>query len=212
MRPTAVTLHGRSVRLEPLGPEHAAGLFVAAEPSTFRFMPAQPSPWDLGGFLIYIRRLLALEHTNCYAVASVADNHLLGVTCEMDIRSEHRGLEIGNTWLAPEVRGTAINPEMKRLLLARAFETPLFGAAHGAHDPATGPPGPAIRVQLKTDERNTPSQRAMERLGFTREGVLRRHMIVGDGVQRNSVMYSVIAEEWPRVRDTIDARLAELQR
>lgn len=210
MQPNAVTLTGRYVRLEPLRTDHAAGLLIAAEPALFNYLSFRPSPWDLGGFLVYVRRMLALERTNCYAVTSVADNRVLGLTCELDIRPQHRGLEIGWTWLCPDAQGTPVNPEMKRLLLARAFETPLFGSALDARDPASGPPGPAIRVQLKTDRRNVRSQRAMERLGFVREGVLRCHMIAGDGQIRDTVMYSVIAEEWPRVRETIDARLTEL--
>ena len=84
-----------------------------------------------------------------------------------------------------------MNTQCKRLLLEHAFET--LGA---------------LRVQLKTDARNLRSQRAIERIGATREGVLRAHMILPDGFVRDSVMYSIVASEWPRVK----ARLAELER
>jgi RimJ/RimL family protein N-acetyltransferase len=108
----------------------------------------------------------------------------------MDIRPEHRGLEIGWTWIGKAYQGTQVNPENKYLLLRHAFET--LGA---------------IRVQLKTDARNIQSQRAMAKLGAKLEGTLRNQIILPDGYYRHSVMFSVIADEWPEVKAAIERRL-----
>ena len=105
-----------------------------------------------------------------------------------------RGLEIGSTWLAPEFRRTRINTECKYLLLRHAFET--LGA---------------IRVQFKTDSRNETSQRAIERLGAQKEGVLRNHMIMSDGYYRHSVYYSIIDSEWPTIKTRLEAFILGLR-
>ena len=103
---------------------------------------------------------------------------------------KHRGLEIGFTWIAKPHQGTLVNPECKYLLLRHAFDD--------QH---------AMRVQLKTDLRNVQSQGAIEKLGAVREGVLRKHIIRPDGYLRDTVMYSITAEEWPAVRAKLEQRL-----
>ena len=108
----------------------------------------------------------------------------------MDIQAVHRGLEIGGTWYAPEHQRTAANTEAKFLLLRHAFE--VMGC---------------IRVQLKTDLRNERSQRAIERLGAVREGVLRDHILMPDGHRRSSVYYSVLDHEWPAVKARLEKKL-----
>jgi RimJ/RimL family protein N-acetyltransferase len=118
----------------------------------------------------------------------------VGSTRYLDIRRENRGLEIGWTWLAAAVQRTAVNTECKYLLLRHAFET--LGA---------------IRVQLRTDLRNLRSQRAIERIGATREGVFRQERIMWDGYLRDSVFYSVIDCEWPAVKARLEARLGSAQ-
>jgi RimJ/RimL family protein N-acetyltransferase len=109
----------------------------------------------------------------------------------MDIRPKHMGLEIGTTWIGRAHQGTKVNPESKLLLLAHAFER--LGCE---------------RVQLKTDGRNLQSQHAIEKLGAVKEGVLRKHMIMPDGFVRDTVMYSIVAAEWPDVKRGLEARLA----
>jgi RimJ/RimL family protein N-acetyltransferase len=111
-----------------------------------------------------------------------------GSTRYLEMRPAHRGLEIGSTWLAPAFMRTAANRTYKRLLLEHAFEV---------MDMA--------RVQIKTDILNTRSQTAIERLGAAREGVLRQHMVRPDGTMRDTVMYSVVQEEWPELK----ARLSQ---
>jgi RimJ/RimL family protein N-acetyltransferase len=121
----------------------------------------------------------------------IATGEPVGVSGYLEIRPEHRGIEVGRTWIGKANQGTRVNPESKHLLLRHAFET--LGA---------------IRVQLKTDLRNVQSQRAVEKLGAVREGVLRRYQIRSNGVIRDTVVYSILSEEWPEVRARLEARLA----
>ena len=109
----------------------------------------------------------------------------------MDVRTAHRGLEIGGTWYGSEYRRTVVNTESKYLLLIHAFECMK-----------------CIRVQFKTDLRNERSQRAIERIGAIREGVLRNHMILPDGTIRHSVYYSILDTEWRAVKKRLETMLA----
>ena len=111
----------------------------------------------------------------------------------MDIRPADRGLEIGSTWIAPVYQRTPLNTECKYLLLGHAFE--VLGAT---------------RVQLKTDSRNLRSQTAIERIGATREGTLRHHMIVRDGYVRDSVFFSVTDSDWPAVKQRLEDLLGRI--
>lgn len=199
MQPWPTTLVGTSVVLEPLREAHAAGLLLAADESAFRYMVDRPDPWDIGGFASYIRKLIARPDERCFAIINKADKRVAGITCYLDIRPKHRGVEVGRTWIGEEFRGTRVNPEAKRLMLAHAFETPCLAGA------------PAVRVGIKTDVRNEQSQRAIAKLGATREGVLRSHMIYpDDGFVRDTVMFSITESEWPAIRERLDARLAAL--
>jgi RimJ/RimL family protein N-acetyltransferase len=107
----------------------------------------------------------------------------------MDIDPPNACVEIGATWYTPTARGTSINPACKLLLLRHAFET--LGC---------------VRVTLKCDGRNLHSQRAITKLGATREGTLRKHRIQQNGFVRDTVMFSVIRDEWPTVRAGLEAR------
>lgn len=193
MDPRSVTLTGRLVRLEPLALEHAPALLAAsADESIWRYLP-RSMPTSLDDVRAWIADALAAQRESRelpFAIVELASGRAVGSTRYMDIRPAHRGLEIGWTWLGRSVQRTGVNTESKLLVLTHAFE-------------ALG----ALRVQLKTDGRNTVSQRAIERLGAVREGVLRRHMIMWDGAVRDTVMYSILADEWPAAK----ARLAALR-
>jgi len=184
-----VVLEGRHVRLEPLAAEHAAALAAAASPDLFvyHFPPAELSE---AGFREQIEGLRTLPGWCPFAIVLRAERCAVGMTSYLDIRPEHRGLEIGFTWVGRRWQASAVNPEAKLLLLRHAFEQ--LGA---------------VRVQLKTDARNAQSQRAIAKLGAQREGVLRHHMLLADGVLRDTVMYSVTHDDWPAVRDGPEARL-----
>lgn len=186
-----VSLKGRQLRIEPLREDHAADLLSLADDGIFTFIrQIAPVDWTEEGFRSYIRDLIALRGWHYHAMVLCDDGRAVGVSSYNDVRPEHRGLEIGGTWIAKPYQGTFVNPECKYLMLRHAFET--LGA---------------IRVQLKTDLRNLQSQRNIEKLGATKEGVLRKHMLLPDGYQRDSVMYSITDDEWPEVRARLEARL-----
>lgn len=185
-----VTLSGRVVRLEPLCAAHAPGLLAAAEPELFRFTPQGPARWTEEGFLADIQKVNAIPDTIAFAIVHRPTGAVIGRTTYMEIRPAHRGLEIGRTWLARAHQGTAVNPEMKYLLMRHAFE-------------ALG----AIRVQYKTGHTNVHSQRAIAKLGAVREGVLRNHMIQPDGGYRDTVVFSITSGEWPAIKAGLERRI-----
>jgi RimJ/RimL family protein N-acetyltransferase len=177
---------GQHVRLEPLTAAHAEPLWPHAdEPEIWQFMPYGKvnSVNRLREVIGELLRRQASGTDMCFAVVALAGDAPIGMTRFMNIERANRSAEIGGTWYGKAFRRTAVNTECKYLLLAHAFET--WGC---------------VRVQIRTDLRNERSQRAIERLGATREGVLRKNVIMPDGYQRSSVMYSVIDEEWPAVK------------
>ena len=184
-----IVLEGRLVCLEPLAYPHAIGLLQHATPEIFRYHATQPEI-SMRGFKKQIDQLNKLPDYLPFAIVHKETGKTIGMTCYLDIRLAHRGLEIGSTWIGLAHQGTAVNPECKYLLLRHAFEALA-----------------ALRVQLKTDLRNLQSQRAIEKLGALREGVLRKHMIVSDGHIRDTVMYSITYEDWPLVKEGLEARL-----
>jgi N-acetyltransferase len=190
--PRPVTLTGAHAILEPLDERHAAGLLAAgADDETWRYMPL-PAPRTIAEVSAMIRA--ASEETAAgrevaFAIVERSSGDAVGSTRYLDIQRPHRALEIGFTWIGPAWRKTAINTDCKLLLLTHAFDV------LGAH-----------RVTLKTDARNLRSQRAIERIGAMREGVLRRHRVCWDGTVRDSVYYGVTDQDWPEVA----ARLAAL--
>jgi N-acetyltransferase len=187
-----ITIEGSYVRLEPLTQAHAEGLAaISADEAIWRYYPS--SLLTLTDVQAWIDIALARRAAGTslpFAILDKASGRALGSTRYMNIMPHDRGLEIGATWLAAPVWRTAVNSECKLLLLRHAFET--LGC---------------IRVQLKTDRRNERSRRAIERLGAQFEGILRQHMIVRDGVYRDSAMYSIIDSEWPAVKQRLVAGL-----
>ncbi len=187
-----VTLTGKSVRLEPLSTAHADGLWEAAKyPKIWTYMSMEiRSRNDIDTFL---EKALAARDAGTelpFAIVDLRTETVVGSTRFLNIAHKDRGLEIGWTWLTPSVWRTAVNTECKWLLLKHCFEQ--LGC---------------IRVQLKTDARNLNSQRAIERIGGVREGVLRNHMIVRDGYVRDSVYFSILDREWPDVDRRLRAML-----
>jgi RimJ/RimL family protein N-acetyltransferase len=186
-------LTGKVIRLEPLQLKHAEDLYVAGQASIiWRYLPAKPNG-SLEETRQWIETALQDQASNTmlpFAIVSQDTGRAVGSTRYHEVNLKHRGVEIGWTWLNPAVQRTAVNTECKYLLLRYAFET--LGA---------------IRVQLKTDSRNLQSQRAIERLGAVKEGILRNHMIMPDGYYRHSVFYSILDTEWPGVKAALEAKL-----
>jgi RimJ/RimL family protein N-acetyltransferase len=184
-----VTLEGRVARLVPLAAEHAESLAEVATPDIFTFT-YPPRELSAKGFAEGIEMLRRLPGFCPFAIVQKEQGRAIGMTSYLDIRPQDRALEIGFTWIARPYQGTAVNPECKYLLFRHAFDV------QGA-----------VRVQLKTDLRNLQSQAAIAKLGAVREGVLRKHMIMPDGHVRDTVMYSVTADEWPEVQRRLETRL-----
>ena len=125
-----------------------------------------------------------------YVVRTVADGTVVGTSSLADVDLVNERIHLGYTGYAPAVWGTAVNPAAKLLLLEHAFEVCGFG-----------------RVKIQTGSKNTRSQAAIAKLGATREGVLRRHMLMADGSFRDTVVFSILADEWPDVRKRLEARI-----
>jgi len=183
-RPTVLT--GEHVLLEPLRLTHATDLLLAGgDDATWRYM-ARPALRSVEDAESMIRQALFETEAGrevAFAIVATASGKAVGSTRFLDMQRPHRVLEIGWTWIGGSWQRTAINTECKLLLLGHAFGT------LGAH-----------RVTLKTDARNERSQRAIERIGGVREGVLRRHRVCWDGFVRDTVYYGILDHEWPQVR------------
>ncbi|MEV6773180.1 GNAT family protein [Nocardia sp. NPDC051030] len=185
------TLTGEHVRLEPLTSEHTKGLFEAgADPGIWTWLSVD-QPADLPAMEQLVAAALADPARRTWAQIDVKSGRVAGMTSYYEISEQHRILAIGHTWIGADFQRTAINTESKLLLLRHAFET--LGAQ---------------RVSWHTDIRNLRSQRAIERLGALREGVMRAHRIRPDGSSRDTVLYSMLAGEWPGARDRLIERLA----
>lgn len=188
-----MTLEGELVRLEPLEPRHETGLWKASrDERTWRWLSVL-QPRTREEFHEYVEAALVnaadgLEQP--FATIRRDDGRVVGSTRYLALRPEHRSLEIGWTWLAPEAWGTGVNVEAKLLMLAHAFEQ--LGC---------------LRVELKTDSSNERSRRAMEALPAQFEGIHRKHMLVRGGERRDSAWYSVIDDDWPQVRANLLRRL-----
>jgi ribosomal-protein-alanine N-acetyltransferase len=185
-----VRLEGPTIRLEPLVPEHAPLLWPKSEPEIFRHTLEWPRDASAEAFDEWVRHCLSMPASQLWTIFVKESGEAAGMTGFLDIRPQHRGLEIGRTWIARAHQGTRVNPESKYLLLRLAFED--LGA---------------VRVQFKTDLNNLHSQRAIEKLGATREGVLRRYQMRSNGFVRDTVMFSILADEWPRVKARLEERL-----
>jgi RimJ/RimL family protein N-acetyltransferase len=184
-------LVGQHVRLEPLGPQHAAGLAVAAaEGDVWRtWTTTVPSPEDVPGEIE--RRLAAHAAGRTVPWATcLPDGTPVGMTTFWQVDEVNRRLEIGATWLAPSSQGTKVNPEAKLLQLTRAFDEL-----------------DCIAVEFRTHWHNRRSRRAIAALGAKQDGVLRNHQIMRDGSLRDTVVFSIVRDEWSAVRAGLLARL-----
>ena len=186
-----ISLEGPTIRLEPLVPGHAPLLFPNSGPEIFQHTLEWPRDWSAEAFEDWLRYCLTMPAAFLWTLFVKETGEAVGMTGYLEIRPQHLGLEIGRTWIARSHQGTKVNPESKYILLRHAFED--LGA---------------VRVQFKVDLNNLHSQRAVEKLGAQREGVLRRYQKRTNGFMRDTVMYSILAEEWPEVKAGLEARLA----
>lgn len=187
-----LVLQGTHVRLEPLRPEHAPALAEAVAPARLwtLWYTAIPAPERMAA---EIERRLGLQAAGSMLPWAVldADGTPVGMTTYMNIDATHQRVEIGSTWYAQRVQRTPLNTEAKRLLLAHAFERLQ-----------------CIAVEFRTHRFNQQSRRAIERLGAQLDGILRNHQRAADGTLRDTVVYSITADEWPTVRSHLDFQLS----
>lgn len=202
MRLEPLTLVGTHVQLEPLSLDHAAELVEAGngDRSTYGYTPV---PADLPSMQAYIEGLLGDAQRDAampFAQRRIDGGDLVGCTRFMNIvwypgRDTPAEVEMGGTWLALDAQRSAINTEAKRLMLGQAFEV-----------------WNVFRVAICTDARNERSRVAIERIGATLEGILRNHRpnaghLTEPGLARDTAVHSIIAAEWPSVRNRLEDRL-----
>jgi RimJ/RimL family protein N-acetyltransferase len=187
-----VTLEGRHVRIEPLAYEHADGVRAAASDGElwrlwYTSVPAPDKTKEWIDIALDVRTRLGGMP---FVVREKASGDIVGATRYFNVDAPNRRLEIGHTWYAKRVQRTAVNTECKLLLLTHAFE-------------ALG----CIAVEFRTSSFNFQSREAIARLGAKQDGILRSHQILPDGTLRDTVVFSIIAPEWPAVKRHLVFRL-----
>ncbi|WP_026343358.1 GNAT family N-acetyltransferase [Nocardia sp. BMG111209] len=216
--PAPVTLTGRHVRLEPLAPHHVPGLAEAGatDREVYAFTPVPHGPAEAAAYVAQAMTDHMAGTALAFAMIATADGRVLGSTrfTRFDywqgpmvwpivhglpvgdpVLAIPDAAEIGNTWLSPRARGTGVNLESKLLLLQHAFEV-----------------WRVRRIAMRADVRNLRSRIAIERLGATSDGVRRAHSRGLDGEVRSTAFYSILDEEWPVARGTIEQQLASSSR
>lgn len=190
-----VILDGSVVRLEPLSLEHVFALTaVGLDAELWRWTLSNiQTPGDMRAYVEKALTAAAEGSEVPFVTVERSSGEVIGSTRYLAIEPAHNRLEIGYTWIAPPWQRSAVNTEQKLLMLAHAFDT--LGA---------------LRVEFKTDSLNERSRNALLGIGATEEGTLRNHMLTDSGRRRHTVYFSVIEEEWPRVRLHLEQRLARL--
>ena len=193
---TPLTLSGPHVRLEPLSPAHEAGLVDAVRDGELwkLWYTAIPAPERMAA---EIERRLGLMAAGAMLPFTVfgADGRIAGMTTYMNVDNVHQRVEIGSTWYAKRVQRTPLNTQCKLLLLTHAFEKLN-----------------CIAVEFRTHFVNHQSRRGIERLGAKLDGILRSHQVSPNGTLRDTVVYSIIASEWPMVKAHLTYQLHEKAR
>lgn len=178
-------LENEVVLLKPLEKQDVAGILAAGSyPEIWTHLSTNiEKEKDVHNFVDKALHEKVLNKEFPFVIVDKKSGEIIGSTRFMDIGKSHQRLEIGFTWLTPAYWRTTVNTNCKYLLLSYCFE--VLGLR---------------RVQIKTDHENTRSQKAIERIGAVKEGILRNHMIRKDGTTRHTVMYSVIKEDWPEMK------------
>ena len=191
-----VSLSGPHARVEPLSQSHLAGLTEAVKDGElwklwYTFIP---KPEDMAK---EIDRRLGLQASGAMLPWTVfdADDQIAGMTTYMNVDATNRRVEIGSTWYARRVQRSALNTQCKLLALQHAFEKL-----------------DCIAVEFRTHFFNHQSRRAIERLGAKQDGILRYHQIAPNGTLRDTVVFSIIASEWPTVKAHLNYQLNEKAR
>jgi RimJ/RimL family protein N-acetyltransferase len=195
--PRPIVLEGRGIRLEPLGPEHREELAAAAADGALwqLWFTSVPAPDQTSAYIAEALAGQKAGHMLPWAVRESESGAVIGTTRYHDIVADADRVEIGYTWYGKRWQRTHVNTTCKLLLLGHAFDALGCGV-----------------VGLRTDNFNFASQRAIEALGAKKDGAIRRHRRRPDGSVRDTVMYSILADEWPDVRRHLELRLARHER
>src|SRR5262247_1029031 len=193
IKPQPVTLEGHGVRLEPLALEHHDGLVAAAADGKLweLLFTSVPEPEETQAYIFHALTGQTDGHMLPWAVRELTSGAIIGSTRYHDIVVEIDRVEIGHTWYGKHWQRSHVNTGCKLLLLEHAFDT--LGCKV---------------VSLRTDNFNCASQRAIEALGAKKDGVLHHHAAHRDGTARDTVLYSILAGEWPDVKRHLEFRLA----
>jgi RimJ/RimL family protein N-acetyltransferase len=188
-----VVLEGSTVRLEPMTLDHVAGLSeIGLDPEIWRLTTVMiRTPEEMRGYVESALELQRGRMTQPFVTIERSTGRVVGSTRFGNYDPANSRIEIGWTWIARPWQRTAINTEAKYLMLTYAFETLR-----------------CVRVELKTDVLNSPSRKAMLRIGATEEGVLRKHTLMWSGRYRDSIYYSILDEEWPQIKVQLEKMLA----
>lgn len=191
-----ITLENRYVRLEPLALHHLEALCeIGLDEDLWRWTPHPVTTREQ--MQAYIEQALLEkreEKSLPFAIVSLADGRIAGCTRFGNIDLANKRVEIGWTWIGKPWQRSAVNTATKLLLLSHAFDT--LGCN---------------RVELKTDALNERSRKAILRLGATEEGILRKHMVTGSGRLRDTVYFSIVDDEWPRIKTSLQGKLQEYE-
>ena len=187
-------LAGRHVRLEPIVPELRDELRAAidCDPESWEIMSTNGCGEGFEDWWGALQGETERGERIGFAIRRLSDKTVVGTSSYLNIRRLHKGLEVGSTFLHPDARSGPINPESKRLMLGHAFDT-----------------AGAIRVEFMVDVRNARSQAAVEKLGASKDGVLRSHKITWTGHVRDTAVFSITDYDWPAIRERLDYRLTE---
>ena len=192
MKLATAALHGRFTRLEPLddGLREPLRAAIGGPDPVWDIMATSAQGDRFDAWWSTAQAETASRRRIAYAVRSLAEGKVVGTTSFLHIDPDAASLEIGSTFLNADARGGPANPDMKLAMLAHAF--------------AAG----AIRVEIRTDHRNLRSQAAIAKLGAVREGVLRKHKRLWNGERRDTVLFSILDDDWPVVRAGLTTRLS----
>ena len=184
-------LEGRHVRLEPLAPalKEDVRAAVDCDADAWAIMPENPMGAHFEAFWAAVLGA-PRDYRVTYAIRRQSDERVVGISSYFTMLASQGGVEIGGTFLHPDVRSGAVNPEAKLVMLAHAF--------------ACG----AVRVAFRVDTRNQRSQAAVAKLGAVREGVLRQDRVTWTGYIRDTAVFSILDREWPEVRARLEKRVA----
>jgi RimJ/RimL family protein N-acetyltransferase len=187
------TLKGRHVRLEPITPELREEMrgAVDCDPNAWEIMSVNACGEGFSEWWAMATRQSDSGERVVFAIRRLSDKRVVGTSSYLGVDRLNRGLEVGATFLHPDVRSGPVNPESKLLMLANAFDAG------------------AIRVQFTVDMRNARSQAAVLKLGASQEGVLRNHKITWTGHVRDSAIFSITDYDWPGVKQRLEFRLQE---